>query len=98
MKVGSFIECINSSFILEQINLIPNRPIKGEYYTVREIEEVRGKVGIRLEEIENPLIENISGRIFEPSFDISRFREIEDIPDIKALIDEIFKEELIIID
>ncbi len=98
MKVGSFVECVNSSFIPEQIHLIPNRPTRGEYYTVREIEEVKGKVGVRLEEIKNPLIEGVSGRIFEPSFDISRFREIEDMPDIQALMDEIFEEELILID
>jgi hypothetical protein len=98
MKVGSFVECINSSFIPEQIHLIPNRPTRGEYYTVREIEEVKGKIGIRLEEIENPLVESVSGRMFEPSFDINRFREIEDMPDIQALMDEIFEEELILID
>jgi len=98
MKVGSFVECVNSSFIPEQIHLIPNRPTRGEYYTVREIEEVKGKVGVRLEEIKNPLIEGVSGRIFEPSFDISRFREIEDMPDIQVLMDEIFEEELILID
>ena len=98
MKVGSFVECVDDSFIPEQIHLIPNRPTRGEYYTVREIEEVKGKVGVRLEEIKNPLIEGVSGRIFEPSFDISRFREIEDMPDIQVLMDEIFEEELILID
>jgi hypothetical protein len=98
MKVGSFIECINSNFLPEQIHLIPNRPIRGEYYTIREIEDRGGKVGLRLEEIDNPLIEGISGRIFEPSFDINRFREIEDVPDIQALMDEIFEKELVLVD
>jgi hypothetical protein len=98
MKIGSFIECIDSNFLPEQIHLIPNRPVKGEYYTVREIEEVGERVGLRLEEIKNSLIEGVSGRIFEPSFNINRFREIEDMPDIQALMDEIFEEELVLVD
>jgi hypothetical protein len=98
MKIGSFIECINNTFLPEQIHLIPNRPIKGEYYTVREIEKAGERVGLRLEEIENPLIKNMSGRIFEPSFDINRFKEIEDMPDIQALMDEIFEGELVLVD
>jgi hypothetical protein len=98
MKIGSFIECINGSFIPEQTAIIPNRPVIGNYYTVREIEEVKDKIGLRLEEIANPNLTAPNGRIFEPSFDIERFREIEDIPDIQALLEEIFEDELILVD
>jgi hypothetical protein len=95
MKVGSFVECVNGKFIPEQIVLIPNRPVRSKYYTVREFEEIDGVVGIRLEEIENPLLRSRTGRMFEPSFSIDRFREIEGIPDIQALMEEIFEGELV---
>jgi hypothetical protein len=96
MKVGSFVQCINDEFNPEQLDKIPNRPILNEYYTIREIIEFNpNHIGIILEEIHNSKIPSKRFGTIEPSFNIERFREIEDMPDIQALLDEIFTEELI---
>ena len=78
MQVGSLVECINGSFEPKQIELIPNRPKQGKIYTIREIKQYPNKkVGILLEEtINEPLmLPNMEG-LFEPTFDIERFREL----------------------
>lgn len=80
MKIGSLVECINGNFEPKQIELIPNRPKQGKIYTVRNIKQYpNNKVGLLLEEIVNdPLVlPNLDG-LFEPTFDINRFREIQD--------------------
>jgi hypothetical protein len=92
MKPGSLIECINDTFNPEQLTKIPNRPKCGQYYIVREIHDFSGKVGILLEEITNPEIPLSSGGWIEPSFNIERFREIEGIPDIAALLEDVLLE------
>lgn len=78
MQVGSLVECINGSFEPKQIELIPNRPKQGKIYTIREIKQYPNKkVGILLEEIINEplMLPNMEG-LFEPTFDIERFREL----------------------
>ena len=78
MQVGSLVECINGSFEPKQIELIPNRPKRGKIYTVRQIRQYPNKkVGILLEEIINEplMLPNMEG-LFEPTFDIERFREL----------------------
>ena len=78
MEVGSLVECVNGNFEPKQIELIPNRPKQGKIYTVRLIKQYpSNKIGVLLEEIVNePLIlPNLDG-LFEPTFDINRFREI----------------------
>jgi hypothetical protein len=78
MQVGSLVECINGSFEPKQIKLIPNRPKQGKIYTIREIKQYPNKkVGILLEEIINEplMLPNMEG-LFEPTFDIERFREL----------------------
>ena len=80
MEVGSLVECVNGSFDTKLIELIPNRPKQGKIYTVRNIKQYpSNKVGLLLEEIVNdPLIlPNLDG-LFEPTFDINRFREVQE--------------------
>lgn len=85
---GSLALCINDTFHEKAIELIPNRPVKGKHYFIRDIEEYygAGKVGVRLEEINNPLIRFNTG-LKEPSFDIERFSFEDDI-DLSEVIEE----------
>jgi hypothetical protein len=91
MNIGSLVECINGSFEPKQIELIPNRPKQGKIYTIRVIKNYPEKdsVGVLLEEIINePLIlPNMDG-LFEPTFNIERFRELPEM-NIEELIEEL---------
>ena len=87
---------MNSSFTKEQIEGIPNRPYKGEHYTVRRKLITRNGHAVLLEEIENPDVPDVSkaGTSFEPNFHVSRFRELNSDLDILWLEgDEELKEE-----
>jgi len=89
MKVGSLIECINGNFSPENYKFVPNRPVKGEHYIVREIRDRGSNVGILLEEITNPPLKNKIGVPFEPTFKAERFREIEGLDEaIEMLLEE----------
>jgi len=87
---GSLALCINDTFHPESVKLIPNLPVKGQHYFIREIEEYYGtsRVGVRLEEISNPHIRFSNGAIKEPSFDIERF-SFEDDVDLAELLEEV---------
>jgi hypothetical protein len=91
MNVGSLVECINGSFEPKQIELIPNRPKQGKIYTIRTIKNYpnKGSVGVLLEEIVNDplMLPNLDG-LFEPTFNIERFRELPEI-NINELIEEL---------
>jgi hypothetical protein len=91
MNVGSLVECINGSFEPKQIELIPNRPKQGKIYTIRTIKNYpnKGSVGVLLEEIVNDplMLPNLDG-LFEPTFNIERFRELPEI-NIDELIEEL---------
>jgi hypothetical protein len=91
---GSLVKCINDTFHPESMRLIPNRPEKGKHYFVREIEEYygAGKVGLRLEEIQNPNVRFSDGAIKEPSFDIDRFSSEDDV-DLSELLEDCFIEQ-----
>ena len=95
MKVGALGECINSTWKQETIETVPNRPVRGKYYTIREVFQFPHGVGVTLEEITNPLTARYQGKMLEPNFDIERFRELEDLPDIEALLEEVFSDELV---
>ena len=95
MKVGALVECINSTWKQETIETVPNRPVRGKYYTIREIFQFPHGVGVTLEEITNPWTARYQGKLLEPNFDIERFRELEDLPDIEALLEEVFSDELV---
>ena len=95
MKVGALVECINSTWKQETIETVPNRPVRGKYYTIREVFQFPHGVGVTLEEITNPHTVRYQGQLLEPNFDIERFRELEDLPDIEALLEEVFSDELV---
>jgi hypothetical protein len=80
MEVGSLVECVNGNFEHKQIELIANRPKQGKIYTVRLIKQYpSNKIGVLLEEIVNEalILPNLDG-LFEPTFDINRFREVQE--------------------
>jgi len=88
MKVGSLVECINDVFLHPRAKtIIPNRPVKGLHYFIREIVDTRnGEIGLLLEEIENP--KPLNG--LEPTFKIGRFKEIEGLDTaIEELLEEV---------
>ena len=80
MEVGSLVECVKGNFERNQIEWIPNRPKQGKIYTVRLIKQYpSNKIGVLLEEIVNEplMLPNLDG-LFEPTFDINRFREVQE--------------------
>jgi len=90
MKVGSLVECINDVFDVRSIELIANRPKRGKIYTIRNIIKYSdNKIGVLLEEIINDVILelNLDG-LFEPTFNIERFRELPEV-NIDELIEEL---------
>lgn len=72
--------CINDSFTPEQMADIPNRPIKGKMYTIRDIVKSGNGTGLLLNEIHNPktgwTIRDGMKFTFEPNFSIKRFSDI----------------------
>jgi hypothetical protein len=95
MKVGALVECVNDTWKQETIETVPNRPVKGRYYTIRTVDQYPSGIGVTLEEISNGRTVNYQGKILEPSFNAERFRELEDLPDIEALLEEVFSDELV---
>lgn len=88
MKVGSLIECVNGNFSPDTHEFVPNRPVKGNHYMVREIRARGSNVGILLEEIKNPPVrfKNVTR---EPTFKAERFREIDGLDEaIEELLEE----------
>jgi len=72
--------CINDVFSPEQMAVIPNRPQKGNMYTIRDIVKSQYGTGLLLNEIQNPKNgwAEMSGTkfTFEPNFNISRFSNL----------------------
>lgn len=70
------VECIkDDGYLPEHLQWLPNRPIKGDIYTVRErVHGVRG-LGYLLEELHNPLMPNG----VEGNFSAKRFKPVDDI-------------------
>lgn len=101
MKVGSFVECVDDKFSVEQLNKLRSIPKEGNYYTIRDIVDYPSlaRTGVRLEEISNPDVTREDGVSFEPTFNIFRFRELEIPPpfeeDIAAMLDNELIEELV---
>ena len=79
-------QCINDTFTEQQIIHIPNRPAKGSIYEIRKKLNTRSGIGVLLDEIENPLIEDsLTGMKFEPSFSIKRFVVVDDLSNSMAV-------------
>ena len=94
MKVGALVECVNDTWKQKTIETVPNRPIKGKYYTIRTVDKFPHGIGVTLEEITNARTVQYQGQLVEPNFDAERFRELTDLPDIEALLEEVFADEL----
>lgn len=81
IKFGSRVVCINDLFSDEQIAMIPNRPVKDKQYTIDEVMITRRGKAVTLVEIDNPPLTHPTGLgTFTPSFDINRFRNLEEVP------------------
>ena len=86
-KVGQCVVCVDDekrdSDDRDQM-LFPQWIVKGQVYTIRDIYADDGGVGLRLEEIINPLhplLYDSVGRVFvneEPDFDGIRFRPVNE--------------------
>ena len=94
MKIGALVECINDTWKQKTIETVSNLPIKGKYYTIRTANQYTHGIGVTLEEVTNARTVQYQGQLLEPSFDIDRFRELTDLPDIEALLEEVFADEL----
>ncbi len=97
MKTGNLVECINDTFLPQQIKLIANRPKKKSIYEVRKVLHTRMGKAYHLVEIENPLIEDpVSKMKFEPSFDVKRFVTVDDESgnQLKEQISELLETEI----
>ena len=55
-------------------------PVKGRIYTIREICESNNSWGVRLMEIQNPVLHYTRGGNHEPVFSLSRFSILEEKP------------------
>lgn len=82
IKFGSKVVCINDSFTEEQKAMIPHRPVKDHHYTIDEVLITRRGKAVTLVELDNPPLMHPSGAgTFIPSFDINRFRELDEAPE-----------------
>jgi hypothetical protein len=97
MRTGNLVECVNDTFLPQQMQLIANRPQKNSIYEVRKLLHTRMGKACLLYEIENPLIEDpVSGMKFEPSFDVRRFVIVDDTSgnNLREEIEELLEEEI----
>lgn len=92
MKVGQDVVCIDDKFSAEQEALIPNRPVEGSIYTVRDVFTTRMGRAIHLAELRNPPLNHPSGLgQFEPSFSVERFQPLltdDEVSEVEEAIKE----------
>ena len=96
IKEGDQVVCINDVFDPRSMEIIPNRPIKDNIYTVREMRyyDMHDKMGVTLVEIKNPIIvRDMLGTRQEPSFNIIRFAPLDEVLDSISI--EELNEELV---
>lgn len=92
MKVGSLVECI-TAFTGERNLYRDQLPVLGDLYVVRDIEQIKKEIGIKVEEIVNPLHNFMVNGIMiltEINFIIDKFREIQ--PPMEICVDELIEE------
>lgn len=92
IKFGTKVVCINDDFTEEQKELIPNRPVRDHHYTIDEVLITRRGKAVTLVELDNPPLLHPSGAgTFIPSFDINRFRELDEVPEetVKEALQEV---------
>ena len=96
IKEGDQVVCVDDVFDPRSIEIIPNKPIKDNIYTVREMRyyDMHDKMGITLVEIRNPInVKDCFGRKLEPSFNIIRFAPLDEVLDSISI--EELNEELV---
>lgn len=90
IKKSDLVVCINDSFDPKSIQTIPNRPIKGTVYAVRDMVyyDMHDKTGLLLVEIRNPrIVKGLFGALLEPSFNITRFAPAREVLDSISLLE-----------
>ena len=88
IKEGDQVVCIDDVFDPRSMKIIPNRPLKDNIYTVRDIRyyDMHDKMGITLKEIVNPSnVRDLFGNTQEPSFNIKRFAPLDEVLDSISL-------------
>jgi len=91
MKIGQKVICIDDSYVEGTVEELkkdcPNWVKKGNFYTIRQINDLDFVVSVLLEEIRNPIrYFRLTNDLREPAYKISRFRECQE--------DEVAVEEL----
>lgn len=82
IKFGTRVVCTNDVFTEEQKAMIPSRPVLDQHYTVDEVLITRRGKAVTLVELDNPSLPHPTGLgIFVPSFDVNRFRELNEMPE-----------------
>lgn len=83
-EVGQQVVCIDddwSKWTSYDFEVIPNRPIKGQKYTIRDMREVNfidgPSIGLYFHEIQNPIAVWKSGN-YENAFWFKRFKPLEE--------------------
>lgn len=85
MKIGSLVECTLDNW---HVILGEKVPVKGNIYTVREVIERAGLVGLMFEEIINS-VHKYDDATGETAFDSRGFRELQPPMDISQLIENL---------
>ena len=97
MRVGSLVVCVDDVFESEYFDMVKSKgimfPVKGAVYKVRSFDNVNNIHAIRVEEIVNRNIIFNDGLVYEQSFKISRFRELDTPTEIN--LENILKNELV---
>lgn len=97
MKIGSLVECINSSNWVSDISTLESLgyklPIRGKFYIIRELfTNIESINYLLLEEIVNPKVYVFGGRYLEAGWKTERFREL--LPPIEINLEEIILQEI----
>ena len=88
IKEGDQVVCIDDVFDPKSMHLIPNRPVKDNIYTIREMRyyDIHDKMGVTLVEIKNSHnVRDLFGKTQEPSFNIIRFAPLDNVLDSISL-------------
>lgn len=93
--VGQKVICVDDSPNPHCEDVLPNRPVKGAFYTVRSLHvepHITNAYGVRLHELINPEFNFDGGPAYEWSFNSARFRPVverkTDISAFTAMLDE----------
>ena len=98
-EVGERVVCVDddwSNLTAHEREGIPNRPVRGNTYTVRDFMLLfPGDPGVRVEEITNPTCQWMLGR-YEGAFRVRRFRPLRktDISSLVRAVQDVFEKKV----